>query len=110
MDESAQPLTGAGIAQLRDQLLQLTKPPPVSRLVSEPCTEFHEGSSLRPFITAVKAVFHVGCSEPKRACCPIAKRLGLDSMRMLLDPGNRRSSCRSAAGRQLPVPVQFAAT
>ncbi|MET8407995.1 endo alpha-1,4 polygalactosaminidase [Streptomyces sp. NPDC005195] len=61
--------------------------------VNEQCAEFDECPSLSPFIKADKAVFHVEYSEPKRTFCPIAKRLGLDSMRKRLALGRWRSPC-----------------
>ncbi|MFI1414489.1 endo alpha-1,4 polygalactosaminidase [Streptomyces sp. NPDC020707] len=61
--------------------------------VNEQCAQYRECSSLSPFIKAGKAVFHVEYSEPERTFCPIAKRLGLDSMRKRLDLGRWRSTC-----------------
>ncbi|MGC5565159.1 endo alpha-1,4 polygalactosaminidase [Streptomyces sp. FR-108] len=61
--------------------------------VNEQCAEYDECSSLSPFIKADKAVFHVEYSEPKRAFCPIARRLRLDSMSKRLDLGRWRSPC-----------------
>ncbi|MDX2544695.1 endo alpha-1,4 polygalactosaminidase [Streptomyces sp. WI04-05B] len=61
--------------------------------VNEQCAEYDECSSLSPFVKADKAVFHVEYSEPKSTFCPIAKRLGLDSMRKRLDLGRWRSPC-----------------
>ncbi|MER5526920.1 endo alpha-1,4 polygalactosaminidase [Streptomyces sp. NPDC002677] len=61
--------------------------------VNEQCAEFHECPSLSPFIKADKAVFHVEYSVPKHTFCPIAKRLGLDSMRKQLALGRWRSPC-----------------
>ncbi|MFJ9346783.1 endo alpha-1,4 polygalactosaminidase [Streptomyces sp. NPDC101237] len=61
--------------------------------VNEQCAEYHECPSLSPFVAAGKAVFHVEYHVPERTFCPIAKRLGLDSMRKGLALGRWRSPC-----------------
>ncbi|MEV7323770.1 endo alpha-1,4 polygalactosaminidase [Streptomyces sp. NPDC093970] len=61
--------------------------------VNEQCAEYHECPSLRPFIKADKAVFHVEYHVPESTFCPIAERLGLDSMRKGLALGRWRSPC-----------------
>ncbi|MCW2875518.1 endo alpha-1,4 polygalactosaminidase [Actinacidiphila oryziradicis] len=61
--------------------------------VNEQCAEFHECPSLTPFIKADKAVFHVEYKVPNHTFCPLAKRLGLDSMRKRLSLDAWRSAC-----------------
>ncbi|MFJ6703486.1 MULTISPECIES: endo alpha-1,4 polygalactosaminidase [unclassified Streptomyces] len=61
--------------------------------VNEQCAEYHECQALSPFVAAGKAVFHVEYHVPESTFCPLAKRLGLDSMRKRLALGRWRSPC-----------------
>ncbi|MER7935101.1 MULTISPECIES: endo alpha-1,4 polygalactosaminidase [unclassified Streptomyces] len=61
--------------------------------VNEQCAEYHECPALSPFVAAGKAVFHVEYHVPESTFCPLAKRLGLDSMRKRLALGRWRSPC-----------------
>ncbi|GHA39524.1 hypothetical protein GCM10010329_73400 [Streptomyces spiroverticillatus] len=61
--------------------------------VNEECAEFDECESLRPFITAGKAVFHVEYTLPNSDFCADSRRLGLSSMRKNLDLDPWRKPC-----------------
>ncbi|MFJ2742328.1 endo alpha-1,4 polygalactosaminidase [Streptomyces sp. NPDC087440] len=61
--------------------------------VNEECAEFDECESLRPFITAGKAVFHVEYTLPNGEFCAESRRLGLSSMRKNLDLDPWRKPC-----------------
>jgi hypothetical protein len=61
--------------------------------VNEQCAEFDECASLKPFITADKAVFNVEYKLPTGRFCPAAKRLRLSSMRKHLSLDAWRRPC-----------------
>ncbi|MEN3585173.1 endo alpha-1,4 polygalactosaminidase [Streptomyces sp. ZYX-F-203] len=61
--------------------------------VNEECAQYDECERLTPFIDAGKAVFHVEYAEPRKAFCPVARELGLSSMRKKLELGVWRQPC-----------------
>ena len=63
--------------------------------VNEQCFQYRECRSLRPFIRARKAVFHVEYHVPRHRFCPTTTRLGFSSMKKHLDLRRWRRPCPS---------------
>ncbi|MFP3986640.1 endo alpha-1,4 polygalactosaminidase [Streptomyces sp. E11-3] len=61
--------------------------------VNEECAQFDECATLKPFVDAGKAVFHVEYAEPTSEFCAQARALGLSSMRKKLNLGVWRQPC-----------------
>ncbi len=62
--------------------------------VNEECFQYRECGTLRPFISAGKAVFHVEYAVPRSQFCPVTRRLGFSSMRKRLALDAWRLPCR----------------
>jgi hypothetical protein len=61
--------------------------------VNEECAAFDECEALVPFIEAGKAVLHVEYDVAVERFCPLARELGLSSMRKRLDLDAWRQAC-----------------
>ncbi|WP_232293261.1 endo alpha-1,4 polygalactosaminidase [Stigmatella aurantiaca] len=64
--------------------------------VNEECLQYDECDTLRPFITAGKAVFHIeyGGAALAQSVCPEANALGFDTLVKNLELDAARISCR----------------
>ncbi|MDC0707364.1 endo alpha-1,4 polygalactosaminidase [Stigmatella sp. ncwal1] len=64
--------------------------------VNEECLQYDECDTLRPFITAGKAVFHIeyGNAALAQSVCPEANALGFDTLVKNLELDAARISCR----------------
>ncbi len=61
--------------------------------VNEQCAQYDECETLKPFIEADKAVFHVEYELPTGRFCPQSRRLGLSSLLKRYELGVWRKAC-----------------
>ena len=62
--------------------------------LDEQCFQYHECDTLKPFVSAGKAVFEVEYKLARSSFCPEARRLEFNSMRKRLSLGVWRVACR----------------
>jgi hypothetical protein len=81
-------------AALKNDLDQIPKLLPYFDFaLDEQCFQYHECTTLTPFIEAGKAVFEVEYRLERSKFCPKAKQLGFNSMRKRLSLGPWRRVC-----------------
>lgn len=68
--------------------------------VNEQCAEYEECELLVPFVTAGKAVFHVGYERDAADFCPAARKRGFGSMRKKYALGAWREPCGTDGARR----------